>query len=164
LTENGTTGAGTAALAPGPAATCSLSRFELWSGCVTNACACAPCPALACHTRLEVLVLVTTRPHLPGEDDGRLSGGAVPEVGAALAQLRALTRLDLRRASLGDVGVRALLPSLAPLSRLQDVILSRCAITPLCQRALSRRLRACAWVRPGRGEPFLPRPDDCLPA
>jgi hypothetical protein len=58
-----------------------------------------------------------------------------------------VTKLDLQRARLGDAGVRALLPSLAHPLRLRDVDLSRCAITPECQRAFSEQLCACACGR-----------------
>jgi hypothetical protein len=91
-------------------------------------------------------VRTAARPHAPGQCDGRSFDDAVTALRPTLATLRCLRLLALDHNARSDGGVRALLPHLAPLTRLTALHLSKCLASRGCKRDLRARLRHSAWL------------------
>jgi Ran GTPase-activating protein (RanGAP) involved in mRNA processing and transport len=138
-------GAGAAALAKEMMEVSGLVEFEA-AGCeLSSAGVRALCPALNRQCGLTYLSFA--------DNDQSLDGQAIAAFGPVLATVQSLRFLWLTDCGLGDSGVRALLPYLAPLTQLTRVKLHSNRMSREFKHDLRSRLRFSKWMLDG-AQPF----------
>jgi Ran GTPase-activating protein (RanGAP) involved in mRNA processing and transport len=131
---------GAAALANGLAANSNLVKFDA-SNCGLFSQGVHAVGLALQHQRN--LTLLNLRSNMNMFDD---VAGVGATLGPVLARLPGLRALDLANCSLGDEGVRALLPHFAPLTHLTQVCPDSNSVSRACKQDLRPRLYQVNWV------------------